>query len=79
MFLSHCFSIIISILQIPSNWKNPTGKYHIGLKNVYELYTKNVQKRIEEEKKEKQWDPIHKPLLSKSILEQQQFNNVINK
>jgi len=65
-------------LQIPSTWKNPTGKYHIGIKNAYELYTKHVQKRIEEEKKEKEWDPLHKPLLSKSIMEQQNFNNVIN-
>jgi len=65
-------------LQIPSTWKNPTGKYHIGIKNAYELYTKQVQKRIEEEKKEKEWDPLHKPLLSKSIMEQQNFNNVIN-
>jgi len=47
------------------------------LKNAFELYTKNVQKRIEEERKEKQWDPIHKPLLSKSISEQQKFSNVI--
>lgn len=62
-------------LVIPSTWKNPTEKYHIGLKNAFELYTKNVQKRIEEEKKEKQWDPLHKPLLSKAIMEQQNFNN----
>lgn len=65
-------------MQIPSTWKNPTGKYHIGIKNAYELYTKHVQKRIEEEKKEKEWDPLHKPLLSKSIMEQQIFNNVVN-
>lgn len=31
---------------------------------------------MEEEKKEKQWDPLHKPLLSKSIALQQKFNNV---
>lgn len=67
----------MSVSQIPSTWKNPSGKYHVGIKNANELYTKNVQKRIEEEKKEKEWDPIHKPLLSKSILEQQNFNNVI--
>lgn len=62
-------------LVIPSTWKNPTGKFHIGIKNAFELYTKNVQKRIEEEKKEKEWDPIHKPLLSKAFMEQQNFNN----
>lgn len=62
-------------LVIPSSWKNPSGEYHIGLKNAFELYTKSVQKRIEEERKEKQWDPFHKPLLSKSVSEQQTFIN----
>jgi len=59
---------------------NPSGKFHIGLKNAYELYTKTAQKRMEEEKIEKQWDPLQKPLLSKIISDQQQFNNslVIN-
>jgi len=78
-FISFQIISITSAFQIPSTWKNPTQKYHIGLKNAFELYTKNVQKRIEEEKKEKQWDPLHKPLLSKAIMEQQNFNNVIYK
>lgn len=51
--------------------------YHIGLKNVYELYTIIAQKRIDEEKREKLWDPLQKPLLSKKIIEQQTFNNNI--
>jgi len=39
-------------------------------------YTQKMyKKRIEEEKKEKQWDPFHKSLLSKSIAKQQKFNN----
>lgn len=35
---------------------------------------------MDEEKIEKQWDPLQKPLLSKIISDQQQFNNslVIN-
>jgi len=50
------------------------------LKNAYELYTKNIQKRMDEEKKEKEWDPLQKPLLSKVISDQQKFNSslVIN-
>lgn len=51
--------------------------YHIGLKNAYELYTKTAQKRIDDEKREKQWDPFQKLLLSKKIIEQQTFNNSI--
>ncbi|XP_050538045.1 tripeptidyl-peptidase 2 [Daktulosphaira vitifoliae] len=62
-------------LKIPNSWINPSGEYHIGIKNAYELYTKNVQQRIEEEKKEKSWDIYHKPLLSKSISDQNKFNN----
>lgn len=31
---------------------------------------------MEEENKEKQWDPCHKTLISQSIMEQQTFSNV---
>ncbi|KAK3925767.1 Tripeptidyl-peptidase 2 [Frankliniella fusca] len=47
-------------LKIPNTWKNPSGNYHIGLKNAYELYTSSVRERIAKEKKEKNWDPAHK-------------------
>ncbi|XP_060874087.1 tripeptidyl-peptidase 2-like [Metopolophium dirhodum] len=63
------------VLVIPSTWKNPTGKYHIGIKNVFELYTEDDQRQIEDKKIETEWDPLHKPLLSKAITEQQNFNN----
>ncbi|XP_026279947.1 tripeptidyl-peptidase 2 [Frankliniella occidentalis] len=47
-------------LKIPTTWKNPTGNYHIGVKNAYELYTSSVRERIAKDKKEKHWDPAHK-------------------
>lgn len=54
------FTIHLCFPQIPGNWKNPSGNYHIGVKNAYELYTSWVRERVDKEKKEKVWDPAHK-------------------
>ncbi|XP_023235229.1 tripeptidyl-peptidase 2-like [Centruroides sculpturatus] len=61
--------------QIPSSWINPSGKYHIGIKNAYDLYPKSLKERIQKERKEKQWDPNHKLLLAAAIRELQEFDD----
>ncbi|CEF69251.1 Tripeptidyl-peptidase 2 [Strongyloides ratti] len=42
-------------LKIPESWDNPSGKYHIGIKNIYELYSKDLVTRVNEYKKENIW------------------------
>lgn len=47
-------------LQIPDRWKNPTGAYHIGVKNAFDLYPKILKSRIIKERKEENWDKCHR-------------------
>jgi tripeptidyl-peptidase-2 len=52
--------------QIPDAWNNPTGNFHIGIKNAFELYPAIVRERIEKERKEKLWDPGHKHAIAEA-------------
>jgi len=51
-------------LKIPSSWKNPSGDFHIGIKNGFEIFPGKVPEKIIKERKEKQWDPDHKTYLA---------------
>ncbi|CAL1282653.1 unnamed protein product [Larinioides sclopetarius] len=62
-------------LKVPSSWENPSGKFHIGVKNGYELYPKQLKDRVVKEKKEKYWDPFHKLFIAETTRKVQEFNN----
>jgi len=58
---------LLSMCQIPDDWNNPSGQYHIGLKNTYELYPKLLRERLTKERKEKLWDPAHREKLTECL------------
>lgn len=50
----------IFIFQIPGSWNNPSGEFHLGVKNAYSLYPNKLRERIEQSRKKKLWDDGHK-------------------
>ncbi|KFM79322.1 Tripeptidyl-peptidase 2, partial [Stegodyphus mimosarum] len=66
-------------LKIPPSWQNPSGKFHIGVKNAYELYPKQLRERIRKARKEKHWDPFHKERQAKISQELQVLNASLSK
>lgn len=56
-------------LKIPASWSNPTGEYHLGVKNAYTLYPKKCKERIESLRKKRRWDDHHKTALTEATRE----------
>ncbi|EYB87393.1 hypothetical protein Y032_0263g583 [Ancylostoma ceylanicum] len=46
-------------LNIPEQWVNPTGKWHLGIKPIYELYPKTLRKTVKEDWQKESWESAH--------------------
>ena len=60
-------------LKIPGSWSNPTGKWHIGFKQAYELYPKDVSTRIKKEYQLKDFMPSLGDVRAASLRDLQNF------
>ena len=60
-------------LKIPQEWKNPSNKWHIGVKNAFDLYPRGIKDRVIQERAEKLWDPAHKQSQAEAV--KKQINN----
>ena len=64
-------------LKIPSDWTNPTGKFHIGVKNAFDLYPRGwgtSRSGILAERQEKFWDKEHKEAQATALRKQQELD-----
>ncbi|CAG2104207.1 unnamed protein product [Medioppia subpectinata] len=69
-----CFQVMTVLTdQIPSQWQNPSGKYHIGVKNIYELFTKGMRERMAKEYTENEWQPMQKTAIAEAVRQLQEF------
>lgn len=46
-------------LKIPSSWKNPSGRWHLGAKDLFELCSSTLRERLKKERKESLWQPAN--------------------
>ncbi|XP_033232099.1 tripeptidyl-peptidase 2 isoform X2 [Belonocnema kinseyi] len=53
-------------LKIPTTWNNPSGDYHIGIKNAYSLYPSKLRERVEASRKRRLWDDGHRTALAEA-------------
>lgn len=65
-------------LKIPNTWKNPSNKFHIGIKHAFDLYPEKLRDKVKTEYKEKNWDEKHREIFSQTIKELSYFDNKSN-
>lgn len=64
-------------LKIPADWTNPTGNFHIGMKNAFDLYPRGwgtSRSGILAERREKFWDKEHKEAQANALRRQQELD-----
>jgi len=67
------------VLTIPSEWTNPSGEFHVGVKNAYDLFPRGLRDRVLAERRDKYWDPSHKKAQAEAINKQQETDKDIDK
>lgn len=62
-------------LKVPPSWKNPSGKFHLGIKNMSTVFPKILRDRVSKECKETAWDSQHKILTALAVGQSEAFQS----
>jgi tripeptidyl-peptidase II len=62
-------------LKVPAEWHNPSGKWHLGIKSLYELCSLPLRDRMRAERKEKLWQPYNEAATASAQKKLNELNN----
>ena len=51
-------------LKVPAAWTNPSGKYYLGMKSLFELCSSQLKDRLRKERRETSWQPCNEQALA---------------
>ncbi|CAH9123538.1 unnamed protein product [Cuscuta epithymum] len=60
-------------LTVNSSWKNPSGKWHVGCKMVFELFTDGLTSRVKKERRKK-WDEKNQEAIAEAVKQLDDFD-----
>jgi tripeptidyl-peptidase-2 len=58
-------------LKVPNDWKNPSGKWNVGVKNAFDLYPRGLKDDMIARRQEKYWDSGHKRSQAEALKKQE--------
>lgn len=61
--------------KIPASFNNPSGKFYVGLKPLFDLCSQQLRERLRKERKEKLWQPFNEEAVAQVQKKLYELNN----